>query len=194
MKTEYEATFRNVNKDEIRGRLQEIGAKLVKPEFLQRRNVFDLPEGHEISGAWVRVRDEQDRITLSLKIVQGNTNIEDQKELELKIDDFESASEILKLIGCRHKAYQENYREKWILQETEITIDEWPYLEPFVEIEGKNETEVRMVADRLGFDYTMAFFGSVDGLYAEKYNIPADRINRHTPFILFNMDRNPFCE
>lgn len=43
MKIEYEATFINVNKDNIRDRLQKAGASLIKPEFLQRRVVFELP-------------------------------------------------------------------------------------------------------------------------------------------------------
>lgn len=38
MQIEYEATFININKDEIRARLKKVGATLVKPEFLQKIN------------------------------------------------------------------------------------------------------------------------------------------------------------
>ena len=40
MQVEYEATFADINKDEMRGRLREAGAKLVRPEFLQKRENF----------------------------------------------------------------------------------------------------------------------------------------------------------
>ena len=41
MDIEYEATFVNINKDEIRKRLKDSGAKLIKPEFLQKRVNFN---------------------------------------------------------------------------------------------------------------------------------------------------------
>jgi len=42
MDTEYEATFLDVNKENIRKVLKKSGAKLIRPEFLQKRNVFTL--------------------------------------------------------------------------------------------------------------------------------------------------------
>lgn len=190
MDIEYEATFLNINKDEMRSRLKEAGATLVKPEYLQKRVVFELPAGHEIPGAWLRVRDEQDKITMSLKISDGD-KITDQKEICLKIDNFEAGVKFLEAIGSTKKAYQENYRELWILNEVEITIDEWPYLEPYVEVEGKSEDAVKEISTKLGFDYSQALFCSADILYNKKYGTPLDTINHHMPRITFN-DPNPF--
>ncbi|MHB8903917.1 MAG: CYTH domain-containing protein, partial [Patescibacteria group bacterium] len=157
MQIEYEATFLNIDKDEMRNKLKLAGAKLIKPEFLQKRIVFNLPEGHKIKGAFLRVRDEADKITMSLKIMDGK-KIENQKELCLEINDFNDGVEFLKTIGCERKAYQETKRELWILNDVEVTIDEWPFLEPFVEIEGKDENEVKKISLSLGFDYGQALF------------------------------------
>lgn len=192
MKTEYEATFTNINKDEIHRKLEASGAKLLRPEFLQKRCTFELPSGHEIANGWLRVRDEQDKITMSLKVVKENGTIEQQQEIEIKVDKFQDACDLLEKIGCEKKAYQETKRELWELDNVEITIDEWPFLEPFVEIEGASEEEVKAVAEKLDFNYTEAYFGSVTGLYAAKYNISEEQINHHTPLILFKMDANPF--
>jgi adenylate cyclase class 2 len=87
MNIEYEAKFLNINKDKIRAKLKEIGANLVQAEILQKRMVFELPKGHEIKGGWLRVRDEGDKITMSLKVVAGE-KIEDQKEVCLKVNDL----------------------------------------------------------------------------------------------------------
>lgn len=190
MKIEYEATFPKVDKGIIRKKLRSIGAVLARPEFTQVRKTFNLPVGHEIKGGWLRVRDEGDKITLSLKVVDGS-NIENQKETQLKVDDFNNACSLLGMIGCGEKALQETKRELWVLGNTEITIDEWPFLEPFVEIEGVSEQEVREVADKLDFDWSKAKFCSIDTLYAEKYGITEDRVNYHTPRIAFDMT-NPF--
>ncbi len=189
---EYEATFPNMDKDDIRGRLKAAGAELVKPEFMQRRHVFKFPKGHEIPGGWLRVRDESDKITLSLKIVNGD-KIEDQKEICLKVDNYQNAVELLKTMGCEVKAFQESKRERWELDGCDITIDEWPFLEPYVEVEGPDEAAVKAASEKIGFDYATAVFGSVDLLYSAKYNWPIDLINNWLPSITFGED-NPFLK
>ncbi|MFA5131106.1 MAG: CYTH domain-containing protein [Patescibacteria group bacterium] len=187
---EYEATFTNINKEEIRNRLKETGATLIKPEFLQKRVCLDLPSGHQIKGGWLRVRDEQDKITMSFKLVNGS-NIDDQKEICLKIDNYNEGINFLETIGAKQKAYQESYRELWSLDGVEVMIDEWPYLEPYVEVEGKSEEEVKTVSEKLGFDYSQALFCSVDTLYNKKYGTPIDVINKETKKITFDIP-NPF--
>lgn len=191
MDIEYEATFPEVDKDVVRGKLSAAGAVLVKPEFLQKRMVFRMPAGHEISGGWVRVRDEGDRITMSLKVVDGD-RIEDQKEICFKVDGFDAAVDLLVSLGCTRKSYQETKRELWTLDGTDITIDEWPFLAPFVEVEGKSEATVKAVSEKLGFDYGDAVFGAVDVMYMRRYpHLTADRINNETPRIVFDGE-NPF--
>lgn len=191
MKIEYEATFIDINKEEVRERLQKAEAILIRPEYLQKRIPFDLPKDEPEKHRWLRVRDEGDRITLSLKESAGE-KIEDQKELCIEVNDFEEAVNILKSIGCRAKSYQENKRELWKLDGVEITIDTWPFLEPFVEIEGKSEKEVKDVSEKLGFDYSKAIFGATDILIRKKYGISLEKIN-NTPKIVFDME-NPFIE
>ena len=192
MKIEYEATFLNIEKDEMRQKLQSAGAILLKSEYLQRRVVFNLPEGHQIKGGFLRVRDESDKITMSLKIMGGG-RIEDQRELYLEINDFDRGVEFLNTIGCQRKAYQETKRELWILDDVEITIDEWPFLEPFVEIEGKSEEAVKSASLLLGFDYQLALFCGADTLYNLKYGIPCDVVNNEIKEISFNIN-NPFID
>lgn len=194
MQTEFEAKFKNINKDEMRTRLKKAGAELVRPEFSQKRIVFALPKGHELpdSYTWLRVRDEGGKITLSLKAIVGE-GIESQKETQITVDDFGKASLILKTIGCVQKSFQESKRELWKLNGVEITIDEWPFLEPFIEIEGASERGIKDMAERLGFKWEDAVFGAVDLLVKEKYGVELDVINNHTPLIVFGGE-NPFVK
>lgn len=192
MQIEYEATFPDIEKEAMRGKLKQAGAVLARPEFLQKRVVFDMPLGHELAGGWVRVRDEGDRVTMSIKIVNGD-KIDDQKEMCLTVDSFEQGETFLMTLGCRKKSYQETKRELWTLDGTEITIDEWPFLNPFVEVEGKSEAVVKRVAERIGFDYRQALFGAVDMLYMRQYpHLTFERINK-TPRIVF-AGENPFLD
>ena len=191
MEIEYEATFENINKDEIRKKLKNAGATLVKPEFLQKRIPFYLP-GENVTGkGFARVRDEGDKITMSYKLFDGD-KIENQKELCIEVSDFDKAVELLELLGCKKKSYQESKREIWKLDEVEIMIDEWPFLEPFVEVEGKSEEEVRKVSEKVGFDYSKALFSNSALLYQKKYNISNNKINVE-PLVVFDME-NPFLK
>lgn len=190
MDTEYEATFRKIDKKEFRKTLQKAGATLSREEFLQKRVVMNLPTGHEIKGGWLRIRDEGNKTTLTLKVVDGE-NIENQKEISLKIDNFEKAEELLASIGCNKTAYQESKRELWLLDEVEITIDEWPFLDPYIEIEGKSEKAVRSAAEKLGLNFSEALFCSIDKLYSLQYGFSVDVINKQTPELKFG-ENNPF--
>lgn len=191
MEIEYEATYTNIDKEEIRTRLKKAGAGLEKPEVVQKRVVFHFPKGHEKEGAWARVRDEGGKITMSIKQTVDGGKIDEQFETCFDVSDFGEAVKFLEFLGCRQKAFQETKRELWTLDETEVTIDEWPFLEPFVEIEGKTEEVVRKVSAKLNFDYSKAYFGAVGGLYSKKYGISADVINNQTPEIIFK-GNNPF--
>jgi adenylate cyclase class 2 len=189
MQIEYEAKFLNINKGEVRAKLKSAGAELIKPETLMKRCNFTLPKSNEIEGSWLRVRDEGDKITMSLKVVCGD-KIEDQKEICLAIDDMKTAIDFLENIGCRKKAYQETLREFWRLDGADITIDTWPFLETFVEIEAASEEEVKKASEKIGFDYSRARFCATTTLYHEKYNLSEEIINNQTPEITFA--QNPF--
>ena len=192
MDIEYEAKFINIEKNGIREKLRSLGAQLIKSEFLQKRTVFFLPGKRDSTTSWLRVRDEGDRITVSLKIVV-NGSIETQKEIMLVVDNYENARKLLAEIGCIEKAYQETKREIWKLNNMEIVIDEWPYLEPYVEIEGNSEQAVREAADKLGFDYKRAIFGAVGQLISKKWGLPESAINNEIPRIIFDGE-NPYLK
>ena len=153
MQIEYEATFQNIDKDEVRNKLVKAGAKLVKPETLYKRETFKSKI--DPINAWMRVRDEGDKITMSHKISTGD-KIDDQKEICLTVDNFENAVDFLDSLGYEKKTFQETKREIWNLEGVEITIDEWPFLEPFVEVEGESEKVVKIASEKIGFDYSTA--------------------------------------
>lgn len=191
MNIEYEAKFLNIDKDEMRHRLERTGAMLVRPEYIQKCIPFYLPKEKHAKNSWLRVRDEGDKITLSLKTIDGE-GIEGQKEMCLEVDNFDAAVKLLEEIGCERKSYQETKRELWTLDDAEITIDEWPFLEPFVEIESSSEKSVKNISEKLDFNYADAVFGGVGKLYKMKYGIPPDEVN-DLPKIVFDMG-NPFLK
>lgn len=189
MKTEWEAAFWPIDKDEVRARLTKAGATRVYEERLMPRVNLYTPGHSDATRTFARVRNEGDCITMTVKDMSGST-MEEQKEVEVTVDDFENARELLRALGCRDKNYQEAKRELWELDGTEVTIDEWPFLDPLTEIEGTSEETVRTVAKKLGFNWQEARFCSADKLYAEKYGIEPRTVVEF-PHLTFDIP-NPF--
>lgn len=182
MKNEIEAQFLDIDKEAIRAKLKEIGAKLEKPEVLMRRVVFDTGPH-----SFARVRDEGDKIVMTYKNVSDDSSILGTKEVNLTVNDYDDA--ILFMKGCRlkTKARQESKREVWKFDKVEVCIDTWPWIPTFIEIEGPTEESVWQTAEALGFQKTQAKFGSVDTTYQHYYGIDPDVINYQTPEIAFDI-------
>ena len=184
MGNEIEAQFLDIDKDEMRKRLKEVGAKLVKPEVLMKRVVFDLGL-HE----YARVRDEGGgKIVMTYKKVSDEKSILGTKEVNVTIDNYENGIMLLKACGLKPKSEEESYRETWELGEVEICIDTWPWIPTCVEIEGPSEDLVWGTAKKLGLSKKTAKFGSVDSTYAHYYGIKEEVFNFETPKVTFEMD------
>ncbi len=178
METELEAKFLDINKESFREKLKEVGATLIYPERLMKRNVFDYPDERlEKEGAWVRVRDEGDnKITLSYKRLVDRT-LQGTKEITLDVSNFDTATNFLLAIGLKQDAYQETKREKWQLRQSEITIDTWPWVPTFIEIESSTEEELKKTSEDLGFDWSKAMHGSVETAYQKYYDVTEQEID-----------------
>jgi len=171
MQTEIEVKFLFQVIDEVRDRLREAGAHCLVPMRLMRRAIMDYPDMRLQNGAvngYIRVRDEGDRVTCTYK--QFNSlSVMGAEEIEVTIDSFDSAIELLSVLGLQVTSMQESKRETWILNDCRIEVDEWPWLNPYIEIEGSSEDAVRRTADMLGYDWKDAAFGDVMVAYRAKY-------------------------
>lgn len=182
MPIEVEAKFLNINRDELRDRLKATGFACQQANTLMRRVVFDTPnsDGH----SWARVRDEGNAIKITYKRTHDITRVDGTEEIEIKVCDFNKASQLLSALGLIRKSYQETWREIWQRDAVEVVLDEWPGIPPFTEIEGPDETQVRAVAAELGFDWNKALFGAVGVVY-ETIGISHKAINA-APLITFD--------
>lgn len=180
MGLEIEATFVEVDKNNIREKLKQAGAKLVRPEILMRRVVFDTGA----KNSFTRVRDEGDRIVVTYKCHHENT-LTGTEEINVEVNNYDDAVEILKASGLKVKAVEESYRESWVLGDTEIDMDTWPWIPSFIEIEGKTPESVEEVASKLGFDMKEAIYNSVDEVYKLYYDVTNDYINFDLSVIQF---------
>ncbi len=167
MYNEIEVKFADIIIDDIRAKLTQLGAQCEQPMRLMKRVAIHTPEMIQ-NEAYIRIRDEGHRTTVTYKQFNG-TDVDSAYEYETTVGDFDTAVNIFRAGGLPYDAYQESRRENWKLGDTEIMIDEWPWLRPYIEIEGKSEVELKDCAETLGFDWADAIFGGVANLYVHQY-------------------------
>ncbi len=167
MNTEIEVKFLHVNHDEVRAKLQTIGAVCEKPMRLMRRVTFNSPIMKAKNG-WIRIRDEGEEATIGYKQTDS-LDIDGTKEIETTVGDFDAVVAILKQSEAASESFQESKRESWRLGEVQIELDEWPWLDTYIEIEAPTEALVHETALKLGFDIEQAISGNVMVAYKEQY-------------------------
>lgn len=177
MQTEVEAKFLDVNHDELRAKLEELGATCKHPVRMMRRRNFDYPDSQlEKIGGWIRVRDEGDKTTLAYKQL-NDRSLHGTKEISVTVSDFAKTCAFLEAIGLEQKSYHETRRESWELDGAQIELDEWPWIKPFMEIEADNEARLKEVAARLGLNWDLALHGSVENAYQAEYEVTETEVD-----------------
>ena len=124
MHKEIEERVLEIDTKEIIKKLESLNAKKVG-DWFQKRYVYDFMPKRE--SEWIRLRDTGEEITLTYKNVEKNT-VDGTKELEIKVDNFEDTNSMLEILGYRRKAYQENKRLRYMLDDIEIDLDSWPLI------------------------------------------------------------------
>lgn len=167
MQTEIEVKFTNVDHDDVRSKLKQLGAKLIHPMRLMRRVTIDTDEMKQ-RDAFVRIRDQGDKTTITYKQFD-ELSLTGAKEIEVQVDDFENAIKLFAAAGLGHGSFQESKRETWSAGDVDIELDEWPWLAPYIELEGTSEEAIKQLATQLGFDWGHAVFGDVMAAYRVQY-------------------------
>ncbi len=162
MNVEIEARVLEINREEIIKKLEEVGAKL-KWEHLQRRYVYDFVPKQK--GKWIRLRTNGETTTLTIKNIVSS-KIDGTKELEIIVDDFDKCHLLLKELGYHEKAYQENRRCQYLLDDVEIDIDDWPLIPTYIEIEASSEKKVYDVIELLELSKEKVTFKGVQEIYS----------------------------
>lgn len=185
---EFEARFLDVDIDELRKKLIDIGAKKIHDQRKLRRCAYDLALTEDPAKkrrGYVRVRDEGDIVTMTVKTYEPGSKHANEYEVSIN-EDFDDGNKFIDAIGLEKKAYQETYREKWSIGDcNEIAIDTIPGLPTYVEIDCKSEGRVFDVAAKLGFKKEDAHYSAFAKTYEEVYGIDQDIINNHTPILTF---------
>ena len=161
MHTEYEVRILEIDVDNIKKKLEEVGATF-EWDRVQKRYVYDfIPK---VDSKWIRLRTNGIKTTLTIKDLV-TSKIDGTRELEIEVDDFLNTNKILEELGYTPRNYQENRRIQYKLDGVEIDIDSWPIIPTYLEIEGSSEEEVYKIVEKLGYKLEDTTTRDVEGIY-----------------------------
>lgn len=168
MDKEIEIRILNIDKEKFIKNIIELGAKK-DSESLQKRYVYDF--NPVVPNKWIRLRTNDKKTTLTIKEILDKNAIDGTNELEIVVSDFEKTNLILNQLGYNHRNYQENYREIYNLNGVEISIDTWPLIPTYVELEAKKEENIKSLLELIDYEKENLTTLDVTSIYNNIYDI-----------------------
>jgi adenylate cyclase class 2 len=165
MAKEIEVKILDADQTSMRRRLEKLGAKRIRSLYKQKRYVFDISPGDK--SRWIRLRSDGLKNTLAVKIIK-NDRVDGTLEYETEVSDVRATLEILRTLGFKPKSYQENYREDYLLGTATVSLDYWPKLQPYIEIEAVTKKDVASVLSQLNLEKHETTSVNTKELYARQ--------------------------
>ena len=128
--------------------VEEIEQLAVLPLITEIKNITINPN------KWVRLRDTDGNVTLTVKhVFEKNTGaVQKVVEYEIKVDSVDETDRLLTALGFAKRNVQEKIRIQYKYKNAEIDIDQWPKLAPYIEIESPDTELYAEIIEACGFD------------------------------------------
>ena len=140
MAKEFETKILNINKKEIHEKLISLGAE-EKEELYIKQTAFNI--SNEPIEQYVMLKDRGNGHKTMVYKSKNGYDIGDTQEIEVPIDDYELTKEfLLALKFYRFTLSQERKRKDYVLNEITFSVDTWPKVKPFLEIESDSKEKV----------------------------------------------------
>lgn len=166
---EKEIRVLEIDKKKFVRKILSMGAVVVDEDLLQKRYVYDIVPNDK--SKWMRLRTNGKKTTLTVKQILDKHSISGTEELEVEVDNFEETNAVLNKLGFQHRNYQENVRSVYQLGGVEISVDSWPLIPTYAELEGNNEAEIVALVEALGIKRSKVTTLDVSSIYKEIYGI-----------------------
>lgn len=160
MAEELERKYLDVKADDLRPRLEALGATLLYAPHFESNTLYDSPDGsltakRELLRLRTREWADHKESLLTFKIplpdvLVGSGPVKRREETELAVEDAEGMARIFGYLGYFPRAVYEKVRESWTFEGAHIDMDTLPFMH-CVEVEAKADL-LQTLEERLGLD------------------------------------------
>lgn len=175
---EVEVKFLVSDLSEVRQRLAEAGASLLRARTYELNERFDNGDQELMRQEKLLRLRQDDAARLTYKGEPRDTVTSEARvleELEIEVSDHAIMAAILERIGFEKQQVYEKYRESYKLGSVEVVLDEMPFGD-FVELEGA-EPAIREAAEILDLNWNERILENYLTLMAQlksHHNLPFD--------------------
>ncbi|MDD5064138.1 MAG: class IV adenylate cyclase [Phycisphaerae bacterium] len=172
MPVEIEAKLKVDSLKEIAEKLDALGAEFGQERLHLDSYFDDANTTFRKSDRCLRLRrqsaDNSKRFFLTYKGAKEKDQFKKRQEVEVEVEDGDSAEKLLLLLGYNKVLVFEKKRQIWRFGGCEVALDELPLLGSFVEIEGPDEQKIADVQSNLGLSDLPVILESYASLMAKK--------------------------
>lgn len=149
---EIEAKILEIDPEELRGKLEKIGAIKVFEEQV-KSEFYDFEDGRIEENGQIRLRTIGDRSFVTRKIDVDDERAKVKEEIEFDVEDPDEVRKFLKSIGLEKIENGEKKRAKWHKNSMEYVIDWYHGIPPLLEIEASSHQKLEESFEELGFSF-----------------------------------------
>ena len=162
---EIEVKFYVLSLQEIEQKILELGGTLLQERCFESNLRFDTADGRLRNLRHVlRLRKDTENILTFKGAAEAGKPVSIRQEIEVLVDDFDTARTLLEGLGFEVVMAYEKYRTTYSLLDTLVVLDELPYGN-FIEIEGPDGSSIQKVARNLNLNWKARVMTSYTYLY-----------------------------
>jgi adenylate cyclase class IV len=166
-------------------------------DIVNRTNIIDLLDSDILKqfigkllinpNKWIRLRETNGKSTITVKHVLNKNNEKIQKvlESETEVQSLEEMNSILNAIGIVRRNFQEKIRYQYLYKDAEISLDIWPQLAPYMEIESDDANIFPEIIKACGLETNEILSLNTEEMYREK-----GILIHETPELRFNAEKD----
>lgn len=127
-----------------------------------------MKKTNENFSKWIRLRQTGDKTTITIKRVvnsKGEYKLDSVKELEFEVPNIEEGKQFLEDLGYFFARHQIKMRIIYEYKDAEISIDKWPQLPPYIEVEAPTKEKIDEAILMLGYKIEDAIVINTDDVY-----------------------------
>ncbi len=178
MADEIELKFLDINIEETKQKLLNLGAKLEYDKEIRSVSFKgEHVDPNSSKGNLLRLRQIGDNTILTLK---GPERIEEgisiREEHETTVENLKNTKKILKNLGYTVAYDNKKHRQHFTLKDDNnkeiaaFEIDDWGIIPPFLEIEAKSKQIMQEVTKKLGLDIKQGKTGMICEIYPDVFD------------------------
>ncbi|MFP4402141.1 MAG: class IV adenylate cyclase [Candidatus Nanoarchaeia archaeon] len=167
---EVELKFLNINVEEIKVKLEKLGAEL--QYSTQIESYPFLAEGFHASNSqmkYLRVRNVDGDVTITYKDPVKSSEMTNRDEVEIKTNDYEEAIKLIEKLGFEKGDVFRKHREHYELEDVHFELDTLEHIPTYLEIETQSEEKMREVCEQLNLDISNGKRGTIVEILPEMF-------------------------